>query len=626
MTFEQSYEAALERMADGLPVDWEELARAADAPELRQLVNQLQILGGVGATHGQSPGVDPNAETRPSEQPTDVGTTRQWGRYELLRPIGKGSYGTVHLGRDTELERDVAIKLFHGRVTDRVRLEGRLLARIKHDHVVKVYDAAEHHGRFGLCMEFIDGRTLADIVRADGPLSPEQVAIDGQAIARALAALHANNVLHRDVTARNVMRERGGRIVLMDLGAGITSEPRPDGTRPPNIGTPLFMAPELFDEGSSATPQSDIYSLGVLLYHLLTGRYPVEGASTDDIRRNHRAGQRTRLDARRLDLPLPLARMVERASAPVVAERYQSAVDLLRDLNSIVSPPPAPEPLWRTWVRRTAIFMGVGLAAAALSGVITTFAFNGVISRPRAFDSDGAFDVLRLGGQALVQPLVVMGVALGFGAVLTLVGRLIPWPRRWWRRFWAALLPDDPTQHATVAAQVAVLVGLVILIAGYVLYGDMLITFIRSISTHGLEDFAVLRPGPEFATRRVAYRASLAVFLLIALIAWKQVRTVRLSRGGVVPSWIRGSGAALVGVLFVCCQAPYKLMNYNALPVVVLNGESCSLVGEHEGEARVFCAGFDVPRVRTIRLPEPGLTRCGFEASVFVPSKQPACR
>ena len=67
-------------------------------------------------------------------------------------------------------------------------------------------------------------------------------------------------------------------------------------------------------------------------------------------------------------------------------------------------------------------------------------------------------------------------------------------------------------------------------------------------------------------------------------------------------------------------------MNYNAMPVVVLDGKPCSLVGEQDGEARVFCAGFDVPRVHTIRLPEPGLTRCGFEASVFVPSRQPACR
>ena len=626
MSFEQSYEAALERMADGLPVDWEALARAADAPELRQLVNQLQILGGVGATHGLSPGVDPNAETRPSEQPADFAMAQRWGRYGLLRPIGKGSYGTVYLGCDTELERDVAIKLFHGRVTDRVRMEGRLLARIKHDHVVKVYDAAEHDGRFGLCMEFIDGRTLADIVRADGPLSAEQVAIDGQAIARALAAVHANNVLHRDVTARNVMRERGGRIVLMDLGAGIVSDTHPPGTRQPNIGTPLFMAPELFDEGSSATPQSDVYSFGVLLYHLLTGRYPVEGASTDDIRRNHRAGQRARLDARRPDLPPPLVRLVERAIAPSSAERYQSAVDLLRDLNLMVSPAPTPEPSWRTWARRTAMLVGGLLAAAALSGVTTSVAFNAVIARPRAFDSDGVFDVVRLGGQAMLQPLVVMGAALALGAILTLVGRLIPGVGRWWRRFWSAVLPSDPTQHATVVAQIAVLIGLALLALMVVSFGDILVTLNRSISTHALEDFTFLQPGPEAAPRRVAYRSSLAAFLLVALVAWKQVRTVRLSRGGVVPGWIRGSGAAIVGILFMFCQAPYKLMNHNALPVVVLNGQPCSLVGEREGEARIYCASFDIPRVRTIPLPDPGLTRCGFEASVFVPSRQPACR
>ena len=168
--------------------------------------------------------------------------------------------------------------------------------------------------------------------------------------------------------------------------------------------------------------------------------------------------------------------------------------------------------------------------------MITTFAFNAVISQQPRIDPDGVFDVVRLGGQSLVQPLVVMGVALGLGAVLTLVGRLLRWPGRWSHRVLAAVLPQNPTEHATVVAQAAVLLGLVILLGGYVLFGDMLLTLSLSISTHGLENFAVFRPGPESAPRRVVYRASLAGFLLIALLAWKQVRAVRLSRGDEVPA------------------------------------------------------------------------------------------
>lgn len=624
MTFDDAVERALESVADGRPVDWPLLERLADLPDRVDLVAQLRVLAGVGATHGASESATPlaSAPEDTMASPADHGPTPlTWGRFELVRPLGQGSYGVVYLGHDGVLHRDVAIKLFQGTIADAVKREGRLLAKLKHDNVVKIYDVAEHDGRFGLCMEYIEGRTFADIVRVDGPLSGHQAALEGQAICRALTAVHASNVLHRDVTHRNVMRERGGRVVLMDLGAGVATDPG-RGTPQKNVGTPLFMAPELLDESSSATPRTDVYSLGVLLYYLVTGRFPVEGVSIDEIRTNHAKGHRVPLDERRPDLPPGYVDVVERATAPVAADRYESAVSLLRDLNRLVAPPPDR---WR-WVKAAAVIALSAVVLAALSGLVASFAFNNVIDRPAVFDTDGPIDKFILGARALVQPLIIGGGWLGLGAVATLVFRVLGW-RRLWPRLRAALVPRDlkEDEYAAALAQAAVLMAFVALAFVAFVFDDVLVSFIRSVSTYALDEFAVFRPGPEAAARRVAYRNTLVVSILLVGVIWKGANAARLKYGGTIPGWIRGAVFALLGVLFVCCQAPYKLMRHNDLDVVLVDGQRCALVGERATEARVFCAGFDVPRVRTIPLPHPTFTRCGFEESVFTGSTAGRC-
>jgi serine/threonine protein kinase/tetratricopeptide (TPR) repeat protein len=259
----------------------------------------------------------------------------RWGTLECRRKIAAGTFGTVYLAWDPALEREVALKVLPaaGR-SQTVIQEGRLLARVRHPNVVTVYGIDEYEGTVGLWMEWVEGLTLTRLLSARGLLGGHEAALIGVDICRAVAAVHKAGVLHRDIKAQNVMREAGGRIVLMDFGAGETRTE--DGlSHPRMIGTPLYLAPELF-AGHPATIASDIYSIGVLLYHLMTGRYPVEGATFDAIAtldaRQHPIG----LSERRPDLPARLVRIVDDALAADPARRYRSASAMEDDLRSVL--------------------------------------------------------------------------------------------------------------------------------------------------------------------------------------------------------------------------------------------------------------------------------------------------
>ena len=222
----------------------------------------------------------------------------------------------------------MAVKLLAPRLggddlSARVLDEGRVLASVKHPNIIVVHGADEHDGRVGLWMEFVHGRTLAAEVDARGALSADEATVVGRALCGALAAVHAKGLVHGDVKAHNVMREDGGRVVLMDFGAGRSMQTSASGLDL-LAGTPLYLCPERM-RGGPPTAATDIYSLGVLLYHLVTQEYPIEGATRAEVDEAHRTGRRTRLRDRRADLPDAFVAAVERALAPDPAARFATA-------------------------------------------------------------------------------------------------------------------------------------------------------------------------------------------------------------------------------------------------------------------------------------------------------------
>jgi TolB-like protein/tetratricopeptide (TPR) repeat protein len=319
-------------VADGTSVEWSQEVSAATGPDEQAIVRELQAVAGVAEAHQGIPAEETFATPVVPSSPVPTA----WGRLEIRREIGRGGFGTVYLAWDPVLERHVALKVL--RAHDRsaaVVQEGRLLARVRHPGVVSVYGVDEHDGSVGLWMEFVEGLTLNQILAARGAFDARETLLVGIDICRAVAAVHKAGLLHRDIKAQNVMREPGGRIVLMDLGAGevrtdrVSSELR-------LTGTPLYLAPEIFDN-KPGTIASDIYSLGVLLYYLLTLRYPVEGDTFDAVEAAHASGRAVPLGDRRPDLPLELVRVIECALNRDPARRHRSAGALQEDLAEAVA-------------------------------------------------------------------------------------------------------------------------------------------------------------------------------------------------------------------------------------------------------------------------------------------------
>jgi Protein kinase domain len=295
----------------------------------------------------------------------------RWGHLEIREEIGRGTSGTVYRAWETRLAREVALKLFDpdSASADAAIAEGRLLARLRHPNIVTVYGADTFDGVAGLWMELIEGDSLDDIVERDGPMGIEDAVLAGIDLAGALSAVHAAGMLHRDVKARNVVRQRGGRLVLMDFGAGYGAAQAPE-TRDA-VGTPLYMAPEVLS-GDAASAQSDIYGLGVLLYHVVTGSYPVTAPDLGALVAAHRSGTRCSLQQAAPWVPAAVHVVIDRACAPEPQRRFTSAQQLeaaLTDaLATVISVRAQVVPVvvrrWRRWQRR------VWRAAATLAGIV----------------------------------------------------------------------------------------------------------------------------------------------------------------------------------------------------------------------------------------------------------------
>ena len=366
-------------VADGVPVDWAavDLDQRVKASE-RRLASHLRLVESIASLHRSIPVLE-DAE---SAVPAQVDSPH-WGRLTLLERIGEGMSCEVFRAWDTALHREVALKLLRddasaqGARTQMLE-EARRLARIRHVNVVQVYGAEQHGDRVGLWMELVRGESLERIVGSRGSFGAREAALIGLDLCAALAAVHGANLLHRDIKAQNVMRESGGRIVLMDFGTGEELA----GTNR-LVGTPLYLAPEIF-RGQTASVQSDLYSLGVLLFYLLTGKFPVVAGSMIELGRAHERRERKPLRDLRPDLPEAIVRVVEHALDSDPTRRYRSAGDMeaaLRESLDAAVPAAAATPIAPAVPRRRvngaiAAAIGAALLIGGASALYQTGVFR----------------------------------------------------------------------------------------------------------------------------------------------------------------------------------------------------------------------------------------------------------
>ena len=262
------------------------------------------------------------------------------GRYELHRRIGRGGMAEVYLARDRLLDRLVAIKiLFPEFATDpafvaRFRREAQSAANLNHPNIVGVYDWGKERGTYYIVMEYVDGRSVSEMIRTDGPLDPKRAAALAADVAAGLGYAHGKGVVHRDVKPGNILIAKDGEVKVADFGIAwaMASNGEENLTQAGSVmGTATYFSPEQA-QGKQVDPRSDLYSLGVVLYEMVSGAPPYSGETPVAIAYKHVQEPLPPLRDRVADLPRDFEAVTNKALAKDIGSRYQSAADLRADL------------------------------------------------------------------------------------------------------------------------------------------------------------------------------------------------------------------------------------------------------------------------------------------------------
>ena len=321
------------------------------------------------------------------------------GRYELEELVGSGGMSSVYRAHDRLLERSVALKILHEQYTrdddyvERFRREARSVAQLTHPNIVTVIDRGEQDGRQFIVFEYVDGENLKQLVDREGPLSPHEAIELGLQVARGLAFAHDQGLVHRDVKPQNVLLDADGRAKVTDFGIARSLDVDGMTITGTIMGTSNYIAPEQA-RGQPVDEQTDVYSLGCVLFELLTGEVPFEGENFVTVAMRHVHDPVPSVRESRPDIPERLDWAIQRAMAKDHEERYGSMAEFAAELEAchaeldgregatmIAAPaPPRARPPRRRRRRERrasralwpAVLLGVGLAALA-GGLLGAF-------------------------------------------------------------------------------------------------------------------------------------------------------------------------------------------------------------------------------------------------------------
>ena len=441
--------------------------------------------------------------------------------------------------------------------------EGRNLAQVKHNNVVTIYGADEQEGRVALWMEYVQGQTIHELVAKQGTLSADEATAVGVELCRALAAVHARDLVHGDIKAQNVMRESGGRIVLMDFSTSRAAAAT-EGSKGRFVGTPLYMAPELF-KGESVSNQSDVYSLGVLLFYMVTGKYPVKAETADELREAHKKGEQVLLSDVRPDLPDDFVAAVEKALARDSHGRFQSAGALKAALmkGAGLAVPPS---VWRciaTWSGSL-----VGLAASlGFLGFVTSMNFNVSLHIPPEFQSGSMLDSFMWGFRATIPMAYYMwGVIKPTALILAVVILFLVLSGRWQFRDVAKQLGRVRRKLLDPLDPMAIVAGFFLLSLGAIAalswaFQDVIDAMDRMYAAYSMKDVDVAILGPDLADYHMLRKQLFSVLILglvvAAAIVLPYLKT-RIGAGAVL--MMKAATVVMLLVTAVVMVIPYRLL------------------------------------------------------------------
>ena len=630
----------IEAVADGT-LDRRRLPAHHSDPTISKLLAELQVLAGVADVHRSQVASEEatTTDTLGAEEPTmaasglgieaaGVPPAARWGNFELIRKVGEGTFGEVFLARDLWLGHDVALKLLKANIADRARMlqEARMLVRVRHLNVVMVHGADVHGGRLGFWMDFVEGSTLHDAIHREGPRSAGEASAWGQDLCRALAAVHNAGIIHRDVKAQNVMRRTSdGRLILMDFGAGELLGATRAG---PSVGTPLYLAPELL-KGAEASRSSDIYALGVLLFFLVSRRFPIRATSWNELLGAHERRERVRLEDIRPDVPPSFVDVIERALKPDPSHRYASAGEMLAAMRAgndsgplTIStrvphaPPLTPAP--PSQLRQTLI--RVGWVAAALVGLtlvlgyVACVAFEQIL-RIDPFFAAGFTDYFSVGRTAVLPFLVTWVGAAALVAV-------VPGGRDLFRS-WRGSRPGG-AGIAVLARIDPVVVGTVICLAGGLGIVAVMMWFYPVFSA--LEELLTATPEPT-GLRALAPRGSNTTFgevaallsFVLGFAAWKWFPA--LEQRAQVPGTLRALRWATVGlaILMVAIAVIPRRFVWDDFEVVQYEKRRAFVLASREDELLLYFTDSPSQPLRRVSAATGVLERTGARQPLFGP-------
>jgi hypothetical protein len=598
---------AVDALADDASIDWAALERDSVSPEAREEAKWLRILAEIADHHRAAYRGQADAETVTID-PLKAVTSRPaapspptWGRFELLELIGEGGYGSVYRAWNPDLQMELAIKLLHRRVADRTPREqlleeGRALARIQHENVVRVLGIESHGDRIGLCMELVPGQTLDAYLGGRGVLNDREATQIAQQLCRALVAVHGAGFVHRDVKARNIMRCPDGRIVLMDFGTGFRL--RPDGAAAFEvIGTPRYMAPEVL-RSEPPSPCSDVYSAGVLIYHLVTGGYPVEGATFDELHQAHAANRRHTLDERRGDLPRAFRRAVATALSPAPVGRFQTAAAMLDAFERLSR----KRSVFRVLAESVVFALAIATGWMVL-GTVNSLVFNVVLGRS-AFANEGWLDNLRWGARSTLAPGVLIMISfVGLTAVMALrrlVLRLSGRARALETAALAWVRAKGLADVGVLSACALILSASALAIATWA-FSPLIVGLLQifpSISSAPLEAIQYL--SPQLFSYHENYRVTFTWMTIGCLAAWYPALTQARRTGERINRGLAAGGLTVALFSVVLLNFPYRLFSQSHFEAATWQGQGCYILGTRGDEWLLFCPEMPPPRNRIV--------------------------
>lgn len=271
------------------------------------------------------------------------------GRYKILELIGGGGMSNVYLAHDMILDRDIAIKILRYDFSNEEELRRRFqrealsTTSLAHPHIVNIFDVGEEGSLHYLVMEYVPGKTLKEYIIDNSPVAPEQAVKIMKQLASALAHAHQNQIVHRDIKPQNILMDAEGNVKISDFGIAMALSATSYTQTNSVLGTVHYLSPEQA-RGGTANKKSDIYSLGIVMFELLTGKLPFSGESAVSIALKHLQTETPSLREIVPSMPQSLENVVLKATAKNPQHRYQSANEMEEDLSTVLLPERLNEP------------------------------------------------------------------------------------------------------------------------------------------------------------------------------------------------------------------------------------------------------------------------------------------